>query len=122
MSYNIQLIEKKQIIAVTYIGDISLDVRLSAVHDLCSNYKQFQPFRLLIDSRLALQQMSKNEQIIFGRYIADREEFNQAFAATLSTPNNSINKVIVREAAHLGHQIVAFDTKNEAIKWLKSVA
>jgi len=122
MSYEIQLIEKKQIVVVTYTGDISLDTRLSAVHDICSNYTQFQPYKLLIDSRQASQQMSKNEQIIFGRYLAEREEFGNALVATLSSPDSSINKVIVKEAANLGYQISCFDNKQQAVNWLKSVA
>ncbi|MCP4325032.1 MAG: hypothetical protein GY951_15070 [Psychromonas sp.] len=119
MSYKIQLIEENQIVAVTYIGDISLDVRLSAVHDICSNYNQFKFYKLLIDSRQASQQMSKNEQIIFGRYLAEREEFRNALVATLSTSDNTINKVIVKEASSLGYQISCFDNKQQAVNWLK---
>ena len=98
MTYKIKLIEQNEIVAVTYKGNVSLDDRLSAVHELCSNYNIFKNFKLLINSNGASQKMSVNEQIIFGRYLAEREEFQGASVATVTPPTKCINKVIVKEA------------------------
>ena len=118
MTYKIKLIEQNKIVAVTYKGNVSLDDRLSAVHELCSNYNTFRTFKLLINSIDASQKMSLNEQIIFGRYLAEREEFQGASVATVTPPTKCINQVIVKEAAELGYQITSFDCEQEAIEWL----
>lgn len=120
MVYKIELIEKTEIIKVTYCGDVSLDDRLNAVHELCRNYHLYKRFKLLIDSTHATEMMTKNEQIIFGRYLTKREEFRGALVATLVSKAQSITKVIVQEAASLGYQITSFHHEEEALSWLNN--
>lgn len=120
MTYKIKDVENSDIIKVTYKGDVSLDERISVVHELCIDYKRNTQFKLLIDARLLTSAITPTEQSVFGTYIASREEFLLAKVAVIIDTEHVINKIILEKSLLLGHQIRVFNRENEAIAWLNN--
>ncbi|MBA6354193.1 MULTISPECIES: hypothetical protein [unclassified Colwellia] len=120
MSHKIEIIETNKIIKVTYKGVMTLEERLSSVHELCCNFNAFKRFRLLIDVRSIKQEMTNVEQEIFGKYIATKEEFNMASVAVLDNIEKPTDQIVTKEAAEMGYQIKKFNSEKEALAWLEN--
>ncbi|MBA6262729.1 MAG: hypothetical protein V7780_10895 [Colwellia sp.] len=120
MSHKIEIIENHEIIIVTYEGIMTLEERLSSVHELCCNFNIFKRFKLLIDVRSIKQEMTNIEQEIFGKYIATKEEFNMASVAVLDNIEKPTDQIVTKEAAEMGYQIQKFNSEKEALAWLEN--
>ena len=53
------------IVTVTYSGSATLDLRLQAVDEVCSNYSDLKPLKILVDVRELVMDMLFGEQEAF---------------------------------------------------------
>lgn len=120
MSYKIEVVKNSEIIRVTYVGTLTLDQRISAVHELCCDFNIFSRFRLLIDVRNIQQEMTVVEQEVFGNFIASKEEFNHASVAVLDNIEHPADQIAGRVAAKLGYRMQQFDREEKALAWLNN--
>ena len=117
MSYKIYK-NDSNVIEVTYTGSVNLDERKRAVEEACQLIRPTEPVRLLIDVRKITMNMSEQEQMEFGIYLAHRKELLEAKVAVLHNPKNNPNTVIDIHAYLEGYQLGEFDNEREAILWL----
>lgn len=118
MAYKIEVMSALKIIRVTYSGDLTFNDRIQAVHILCCEFNIFDRFKLLIDVRRVNQEMTSLEQEIFGKFIASKEEFNQAKVAVVDNILEPVDQIMIREALKDDYQIKMFDNEKEALSWL----
>lgn len=120
MSHKFEVLDNSEIIKVTYEGAMTLDERLSSVHELCIDFNIFKRFRLLIDVRNITQEMTPLEQVLFGQFIATNDEFNMASVAVLDNIAQPADQVVSKEASKMGYQIKQFDSETKALAWLNN--
>ena len=106
------------ITTVIFTGSVGLSERIMAVDEVCGLVESSVPVRLLIDVRDIIMNMSTDEQIYFGKYIASREQFSEAKVAVVHNPGTSPNIMISTTAYLEGYHVVEFDDLNEANLWL----
>ncbi|MCW8834688.1 MAG: hypothetical protein OQK09_07440 [Colwellia sp.] len=121
MAHIIEVIENPEIVKVTYKHGVTMEERLNVVHEVCLDFFIATRLKLIIDVRLASQEMSPVEQTIFGKYLASREELNKVKVAIISNQAQNINQVITQESLALGHQIKHFNIEQQAVSWLKGI-
>lgn len=120
MTYKVQK-DDSNIIIVVYTGEVNLLQRKLAVDEVCDLIVEPESVRLLIDLRKAVNTMSTDEQESFGKYLASRKELKKAKVATVRDPELHSNLVIEAFAFTEGYQVVDFNKKDEAIKWLNGL-
>ena len=117
MPYSIQT-NDSNITTVIFTGSVNLSERIMAVDEVCSLVESSVPVRLLIDVRNIIMNMSTDEQVYFGKYIASREQFAEAKVAVVHNPENSPNILITTTAYLEGYHVVEFDDLDDAVLWL----
>ena len=117
MPYSIQ-INDSNITTVIFTGSVGLSERIMAVDEVCGLIESSAPVRLLIDIRNIIMNMTTDEQVYFGKYIASREQFSEAKVAVVHTPENSPNIMITTTAYLEGYHVVEFDDLDDANLWL----
>lgn len=119
MSHTISVDKSTNIISVKYLGDVSIKERLEAVESVCNLDEVDEKKKLLIDITEIKNNMTKDEQEYFGKYLAARKELKNAKVAVIS--NNEIhnpNMIINSEAYLNGYSLVPFTSKEDACTWL----
>jgi len=119
MPHSIEFSDDSPIITVVYIGEVSLDERLATVLEVCDRLTPAMTVRLLIDVRLVINTMTKQEQEFFGRYLANKPALKNAQIAVLSKEVNP-NQIINNTACLNGYHLSPFTSKSEAIDWLEA--
>jgi hypothetical protein len=117
MPYSIQK-NDSNITTVIYTGSVGLNERKMAVDEVCGLVESSIPVRLLIDVRNIIMDMSTEDQVHFGKYVATREQFSEAKVAVVHNRENSPNILISTTAYLEGYRVVEFDDPNEAELWL----
>ena len=117
MPYSIQ-IDDSGITTVVYSGRVGLGERKNAVDEVCGMVEPSVPVRLLIDVRKIIMNMSTDEQVTFGKYVASREQFSDARVAVVHKASNNPNIMITTTAYLEGYHVVDFDNLDEARTWL----
>ena len=117
MPYSIQQ-NDSNITTVIFTGGVGLSERIMAVDEVCGLVESSIPVRLLIDVRNIIMNMSTDEQVYFGKYIASREQLSEAKVAVVNNPGTSPNIIISTTAYLEGYHVVEFDDLNEANLWL----
>lgn len=118
MPHRIKVLKESKIIKITFFGSVSLDERRNTITEMTINYiTSFNP-KILLDSRNVSNSMSETEQIIWGNYIATREELRSAMVAVVYNVGQSLNTKALKTAQQAGHNVKKFDNENDAMKWL----
>jgi len=118
MPYIIESEPRSNIVTVTYSGSVSLDLRLQAVEDVCSNYSDLKPLKILVDVRDLVMDMLFGEQEAFGEYLANHYDLHNARVAVLHKPSFNPNAVIDAKAYSNGYQLAQFSDRRNAENWL----
>ncbi|MGJ8691304.1 MAG: STAS/SEC14 domain-containing protein [Thalassotalea sp.] len=121
MASRISIIESLEIIKVLYTGHVSLDERVNILHEICTDYhRKFPQLKVLIDARKVTQAMTQAEQLVFGTYVASRDEMRKALVAVIVNPGQIINDMAISESSKLGHKVNLFNSEDDALAWLAS--
>jgi hypothetical protein len=118
MAYKIGVDKSSGIVNVTYSGTVSLDMRKQAVEDVCEIHDPLEPLNILVDVRKLIMDLSLEEQKLFGRYLASREELMDAKVAVLHTNDYNPNLAIDVHAFNSGYQLAEFSALSQAVDWL----
>lgn len=106
------------IITVRYDGNVDIKERMNAVDNVCDLVRSQDTVNLLIDVRNITMNMSRDEQIYLGKYLADKKELSTAKVAVVHIPTNNPNQLINAVAYTEGYEVVDFDNVNQASQWL----
>jgi len=106
------------IVTLKYSGVVNYGERLKALEDICQRIERDGPLLLIVDFCEMQMNMTMEEQVIFGKYLANKSELSGSRIAMLN--NNQINaNSIVETYAYLGgYRAVSFDRQAEARLWL----
>lgn len=118
MTYKIETKPPSNIVTLTYSGRVDLDMRLRTVGEICSNYSDLKPLRVLVDVRELVMDMLFGEQEAFGEYLANHYDLHNAKAAVLHQPGFNPNAVINVSAYKNGFQMAEFSSQSKAEQWL----
>jgi hypothetical protein len=118
MAYKIESKPPSNIVTLTYSGKVDLDMRLRTVEEICSNYSDLKPLRVLVDVRDLEMDMLFGEQEAFGEYLANHYGLRHAKTAVLHNPGFNPNAVIDNCAYNNGFQMAEFSSHREAEQWL----
>jgi hypothetical protein len=118
MAYKIESNPASNIVTVTYKGKVSLDVRLGAVEEVCRNYSDLKPFRILVDVQDLEMDLLFSEQEAFGEYLSNHYDLRRARVAVLHEPSFNPNAVIDAKAFSNGYKLAQFLSQVRAEKWL----
>lgn len=119
MSYKIEINESIGLVKRTYLDNVSLDERLSIIHEICRlPPKLLKNIKLLIDVRLSRNTMTDTEQEIFGTFVSTVQELKTAIVAVLNDDVQATNKIAINISSKKGHNIKVFNAELEAMKWL----
>ncbi|MCZ6667971.1 MAG: hypothetical protein O6932_04815 [Gammaproteobacteria bacterium] len=118
MAYKIESKPLANIVTVTYSGSASLDMRLQAVAEVCNNYSDLKPFKILVDVRDLVMDLLFGEQEAFGEYLANHYDLHNARVAVLHKPSFNPNAVIDAKAYSNGYQLAQFSDRRDAELWL----
>ena len=118
MAYKIESKPPSNIVTLTYSGKVDLDMRLRTVNEICSNYSDLKPLRVLVDVRDLEMDMLFGEQEAFGEYLANHYDLHNARVAVLHKPSFNPNAVIDAKAYSNGYQLAQFSDRRDAELWL----
>ena len=118
MEYTIDLNQSLEIVNVVYAGKVSLDMRMQAVDQVCSNYGHLKPLKILVDVRGLVMDLSFDEQQDFGKYVANNPGLTDARVAVLHKPDFNPNAIIDDSAFNNGYLLAQFSSPDDAELWL----
>jgi len=118
MAYTIDLNESLGIVNVVYSGKVSLDMRMQAVHQVCSSYSHLKPLKILVDVRGLIMDLSFDEQQAFGKSLANNPVLTDARVAVLHKPDFNPNAIIDDSAFNNGYMLAQFSSQADAELWL----
>ena len=118
MAYKIESRPASSIVTVTYHGKVSLDTRLRAVEEVCRNYSDLKPFRILVDVEDLEMDLLLSEQEAFGEYLSNHYDLRSARVAVLHQPGFNPNAVIDGKAFGNGYRLAQFLSRAKAEQWL----
>ena len=116
--YRIHFSEKDHIVHVIYQGRVSLDERIEAVNQVCSNYAYLRPLRALVNVLELEMCLTPQEQKAFGEFLALHPLLANAKVAVLHKPDYNPNLLIDAVAFNNGYRLAEFNQANEAESWL----
>ena len=118
MAYRIEFDSSPEIVNVTYHGAVSLDQRMLAVKQVCGDYGNVYPLKILVDVRELTMDLSFDEQQAFGEYLANHPGLSHARVAVLHKADFNPNVVIDSAAYNNGYLLAQFSSRSDAEKWL----
>ena len=118
MTYKIDLNELLEIVNVVYSGKVSLDMRMQAVDQVCSNHSYLKPLKILVDVRGLIMDLSFDEQQAFGKHLANNPTLTGARVAVLHKPDFNPNAIIDDSAFNNGYMLAQFSSQADAELWL----
>ena len=118
MAYKIDLNELLNIVNVVYSGNVSLDMRMQAVEQVCSNLGHLKPLNILVDVRGLVMGLSFEEQQDFGKHLATNPALTDARVAVLHEPDFNPNAIIDDSAFNNGYMLAQFSSQADAELWL----
>jgi hypothetical protein len=118
MAYIIKLNKPLEIVNVIYTDKVSLDMRMQAVEQVCSNYSHLKPLRILVDVRELFMDLSFDEQQTFGKQLANNPALTYARVAVLHKPDFNPNAIIDDSAFNNGYILAQFSSPADAELWL----
>jgi len=118
MAYKIQSKPSSNIVTVTYQGKVSLDTRLQVVEEVCRNYRDLKPFKILVDVEGLEMDLLLSEQEAFGEYLSNHYDLRSARVAVLHEPSFNPNMVIDVKAFSNGYRLAQFSSRVRAEQWL----
>ena len=118
MAYKIDLNELLNIVNVVYSGNVSLDMRMQAVEQVCSNLGHLKPLNILVDVRGLAMGLSFEEQQDFGKHLATNPALTDARVAVLHKPDFNPNAIIDDSAFNNGYMLAQFSSQADAELWL----
>lgn len=119
MPYKKIILEALSIIKVVYIGDVTLEDRVTLITDLTSEYMtDSRQLKILLDARSLVTSMTKTEQEVWGKFIAANEKLKKAAVAVIYQEEKAINQQAFKNVKLSGHNIQKFHNEELAIKWL----
>lgn len=121
-SYSIDLNVALQIVNVTYWGAVSLKDRMSAVNEVCENYAQSDPLKILVDVNKLEMDLTAEEQIAFGEYLAGHAGLTDARVAVLHKSEHNPNLLVDITAFNNGYLLAEFNKRINAESWLMRIA
>ena len=116
--YSIDFNPTLQVVHVTYVGVVSLKARICAVNEVCENYAQSSPLKILVDVNKLEMNLSAEEQIAFGEYLAGHADLTGARVAVLHKPEHNPNLLIDVSAFNNGYLLAEFNRRKNAELWL----
>ena len=121
MTYKIDFNSSSKIVCVSYSGAVSLEMRMQAVEEVCSNYCHLIPLIILVDVRQLIMDLSFDEQQRFGEYLANHSGLINARVAVLHQPDFNPNIVVDTSAYNNGYMLAQFSSLTEAELWLLQI-
>lgn len=118
MAYIIVLNKPLEIVNVIYSRKASLDMRMQAVEQVCSNHSHPKPLRILVDVRELVMNLSFDEQQASGKQLANNPALTDARVAVLHKPDLNPNTIIDDSAFTNGYMLAQFSSPNDAELWL----
>ena len=118
MAYKIESEPASNLVTVTYKGKVSLDTRLRVVEEVCRNYSDLKPFRVLVDVQDLEMVLLLSEQEAFGEYLSNHYDLRSARVAILHEPSFNPNAVIDAKAFSNGYKLAQFSSQEKAEDWL----
>lgn len=118
MSYTVDLNEPLEIVNVVYSGNVSLDMRMQAVEQVCNNHSHLKPLKILVDVRGLVMDLSFDEQQAFGEHLANHPGLINARVAVLHKPDFNPNAIIDDSAFNNGYMLAQFSSPTDAELWL----
>ena len=119
MGCKIECDPSSEIVSVIFSGQVNLGMKLRAVEEVCSNYRDQMPLKIIVDVReVVMMDMLLNEQEAFGEYLANHFDLHYARVAVLHKPSFNPNAVIDVKAYKNGYQLSEFSSQSEAEQWL----
>jgi hypothetical protein len=118
MIYKIDLNESLDIVNVVYSGKVSLDMRMQAVKQTCSDLGHLKPLKILVDVRGLVMRLSFEEQQDFGKHLANNPALTDARVAVLHKPDFNPNAIIDDSAFNNGYMLAQFSSQADAELWL----
>ena len=73
--YSIDFNPALRVVTVCYKGAVSLKDRMCAVDEVCENYAGTGPLKILVDVNKLEMDLTTEEQIAFGEYLAGHVDF-----------------------------------------------
>ena len=120
MSFRIDLDPSLSIVNVAYNGAVSLDMRKRAVEQVCGDYAELKPLKILVDVRDLIMDLTLDEQQAFGEYLANHPGLNDARVAVLHSTDFNPNVVIDTCAYNNGYLLAQFASRADAEMWLSN--
>lgn len=118
MNYRLEFSDAEQIISVIYSGAVPLEDRKQAVKDVCSRFHAYKPFKILVDVRELVMDLSLEEQRNFGEYLANHADLGNAKVAVVHDGDINPNLAIDTYAYINGYRITEFNRISDATTWL----
>ena len=120
--YSIDFNPALKVVNVSYLGAVSLKDRVCAVNDVCENYARFGPLKILVDVNKLEMELTTEEQVAFGEYLAGHVDLTDARVAVLHKPEHNPNLVVDITAFNKGYLLAEFNKKENAEAWLLRTA
>ena len=117
MSYSI-INGDNEIVTLKYSGAVNYEERLQALEEICQLIASKGPILLVVDLCDMRLNMTMEEQVAFGKYLANKKELANSKVAMLNDKQLNPNSIVETYAYLGGYQAVSFDRQSEARLWL----
>lgn len=119
MAYTLIIDDQQRIAKATYHPDTSYQDRVDLLNELIGLLKEEPTLAVLIDIRCEAEELSPEEQIQYGRLLAENGHYFRDNRTAVLTKHNP-NPLIPGEAYAKGFRnLVEFDNEADAYRWLR---